>query len=71
MGNQEWIDIRADDGRLFGRLHRVTMDLQIVRGDRELCFDLVATARDGRAVVEQRARAGVGSSNAVTVVVRS
>ena len=54
MEQEQWIDLRGDDGRLFGRLHRASLELQIVRGDREVCFDLVATARVGRAVVEQR-----------------
>lgn len=64
----EWIDLRADNGRLYGRLNRATLDLQIVQGDREILFDLVATARDGCAVSEHRviARPGVGGGQKKT-----
>jgi len=56
MGNNqnEWVDLRDDGGRLYGRLNRETLGLLIVRGDREVVFDLVATARDGYAVTERR-----------------
>ena len=56
MGNnqKEWVDLRDDGGRLYGRLNRSTLDLKFVRGDREVVFDLVATARDGYAVTERR-----------------
>ncbi len=56
MGNnqKEWVDLRDDGGRLYGRLNRETLDLKFVRGDREVVFDLVATARDGYAVTERR-----------------
>lgn len=54
MIDGDWIELRAGDGKLFGRIHRETMDLQIVWRNRDLLFDLVATARDGSAVVQER-----------------
>lgn len=51
-----WIELRTDDGRMYGRLHRETLSLEIVRGHREVCFDLIATVRDGQAVARQKER---------------
>lgn len=48
-----WIDLRTDDGRLYGRVHRETWQLEIARGQRQVRFDLIATIRDGQAVAEQ------------------
>lgn len=49
----EWIDLRADDGRLYGRLERTTLQLEIQRGDHRVIFDLISTVRDRRPVSQR------------------
>lgn len=47
VGN--WVDLRGDNGRLYGRLDRATLKLEIVRGDRRTTFDLLEIMRVGAA----------------------
>lgn len=54
MGSNQndWVELKAG-GKRWGRLNRVTMQLETAKGDRAFVFDLVASARDGYAVVRR------------------
>jgi len=56
---REWIELRYD-GRLYGRLNRDTMVLEIVRSQRSVQFDLLATIVDHEAVANPQPPADRG-----------
>lgn len=51
MERSEWVDLRGTDRKLYGRLNPVTLELQLIRGDRDMYFDLVSTAQTRQPVV--------------------
>lgn len=51
MDEREWIELRGVDRKLYGRLHAKTLELQLIRGDRDMYFDVVSTVEMRQAVV--------------------
>lgn len=47
----EWVELRGVDRKLYGRLNPETLELQLIRGDRDMYFDIVSTAQMREAVV--------------------
>ncbi|TXH48127.1 MAG: hypothetical protein E6Q97_25325 [Desulfurellales bacterium] len=46
-----WIELRGEGDELHGRLNLATLELMTGRRGRLVCYDLMATVRERRAVV--------------------
>lgn len=51
MSTEKWIDLRGDNNKLYGRLNQETLEVEIRLHQREVVFDLIATAQQRFPVV--------------------